>query len=229
VLLNPENDNEVFVVNGGGRNNFSGFITKVDLTTGNRTLVSGLGVGSGFNFGYLGRGAFAPDGRILVANGPAIMAVDIHTGARSYFSGFVFGSGPAFTQPFDIAALPDGDLIVADVNFDSIPFRSSLFRVDGVTGDRTLMTQHLLSNQDFDYQALSVDREGYVLSSAASRKIFRIDPLHGSQVLISGGARGTGPPILNWGDMVVVIPEPATGTSAVWLAFAVVLSQRRRA
>ena len=44
--------------------------------------------------------------------------------------------------------------------------------------------------------------------------------------VVSGAGRGTGPAIINWGDMVVVVPEP--GTCTLGLIFVVLVAIRRR-
>ncbi len=222
VLLSAVGD--IYLVNDGGFNSATGFITKINPTTGVRTLISGLGTGTGPAFATLGSGEIAADGRLFVAGETSIFAVDLATGARSIISGPGVGSGPAFAGALDLAVLPDGNLLTTDFG-SSGGLRSALFRVDPATGNRTIIDQHFFPTIGFNYQRVARNPAGDVLGAVDG--IYSINPLNGSRTLVSGAGRGIGPAIINWGDMVVVVPEPGTYTLGL-MCVAVVAIRRRR-
>ncbi len=177
-----------------------GGIFKVDPSTGDRTIVSGFGVGSGPSFSDPFAVAITPGGDILVSDvlGDSIFRIDPNTGDRTRISGPGVGAGPAFFGPLGIAISPDNSLIVttyathASVMGDPI---GDVYRVDMTTGDRTTLSSSFLGIGtgpelespdgvaiDDDGQILVLDREGVV----------KIDPLTGNRSLVSGGAVGTG-------------------------------------
>ena len=109
-------------------------LVAVDLATGDRTLVSGDGVGSGplLIFGndmvLDGQG-----GRALVAGNSEVFAVDLASGARSELSGPNAGAGPALSGVECLAwDAQEQRLLVVGGN-------GSVFDVDPATGDRALL------------------------------------------------------------------------------------------
>jgi hypothetical protein len=188
-----------------------GFVARVDLTNGNRTLISGDGVGSGPSFAFDGFGGAALDklGHVVVGvyGQSALYDVDLVSGTRSILSGLGHGSGPELSHVMDVVTLPNGYIIAEGRHYESD--LNELFDVDPVTGNRTLISSG--SFQDFEYERLALGANGMLLGSAPSlRAIFSIDPTTGARSLISGDGSGSGP-VLFWGDMVQVpVPEPAS-------------------
>lgn len=210
VLLDGQG--RIVVVNAGGGYSTSGFISIVDAVTGDRTLVSGLGVGNGLELLHPTGAVFDDTGRLLVADsvGRAIISVDLDTGTRSLVTGATRGDGPMLGDVHDVLVLPDGDIVASDINYDvGPPFLSSLFRVDPLTGDRTVILSGSEIEDNFARISLGID--GEILASTASNEgsIFSIDPSTGHKRRV-----GTG---LFWGDIYQnPIPEaPSAALLAV--------------
>jgi hypothetical protein len=187
------------------------FVAKVDLNTGNRTVISGLGVGSGPSFAFNGAGGavLSATGHLLIGvyDQPAIYDVDLATGARTVLSGLGQGAGPDLPHVMDLVTLPSGQIIVSARSFDSGPFIGNLLRVDPLTGNRTLISSGPYI--DFEYERLALGFNGQLLGAVPGQNaIYSVNPTNGSRTLISGNGLGTGPSLF-WGD-VVVVPEPST-------------------
>ena len=132
-------------------------LIQVNPVTGDRTVVSASGTrGSGPGFLFTRGVITESDGQILVCEGdltdtnnrPSILRVDPTTGDRTIISGCVdvacasqVGTGPAFDTLFDIILDDNGDILVADTEIDT------LFRVDAVTGDRTVLSSNTRRNR----------------------------------------------------------------------------------
>lgn len=140
-----EADGNILFVSG-----WPGLVYRVDPLTGDRTIASGNTIGTGPRLTSSEGIALDSDGEILVAdpgNGfgdfTALFRVDPITSNRTIFSGCTgsppppcppVGSGTAFVLPRDLEVEQDGNIIVID------PFRDALFRVDPLTGDRSLFS-----------------------------------------------------------------------------------------
>ncbi len=114
------------------------FIFSVDFATGNRTIFSGAGVGSGIDFSVPSSMVLdIANNRLLVADqlAHAIIAVDLTTGDRTEFSGANTGSGPAIDQPTGIVLVPNDIALIMDAGVDQ------LFALDMLTGERVLIAR----------------------------------------------------------------------------------------
>ncbi|ARU28347.1 hypothetical protein [Cellvibrio sp. PSBB006] len=135
IILDKDN-NRVLAAN----SNFSdgGFICAIDLTTGNRNIISGLGVGGGTPFGSVAYIASdTVNNRLLAADSKsnAIIAVDLTTGDRVEVSGPNTGSGPLFGSPSGIALGENNIVFVIDSGLDQ------LFAVDLISGERVMVAR----------------------------------------------------------------------------------------
>ena len=135
IILDKDN-NRVLAAN----SNFSdgGFICAIDLTTGNRNIISGLGVGGGTPFGSVAYIASdTVNNRLLAADSKsnAIIAVDLTTGDRVEVSGPNTGSGPLFGSPSGIALGENNIVFVIDSGLDQ------LFAVDLISGERAMVAR----------------------------------------------------------------------------------------
>ena len=111
-------------------------ILAIDPDTGDRSVLSGDGVGSGPPLEEPRDLALEADGNIVVkdrgqGDGPGI---DVDTGDRVIISGQGVGTGPPFVTPRGIAVLPDGDLALADVGLVAI------LHIDRENGDHTIIS-----------------------------------------------------------------------------------------
>jgi hypothetical protein len=208
------------------------FVARVNLTSGNRTLISGNGVGAGPGFAFNGAGGAEFDklGHIVIGvyDQPAIYDVDLLTGTRSVLSGLGHGSGPALSHIMDLVVLSNGQIIAEGRHYET--GINELFRIDPVTGNRTIITMH---SSDDEYERLALASDGKLLGSVPGRSaIYSIDPTSGAETLISGNGLGSGPQLF-WGDMVqIAVPEPASivslATGATVLAIFMSRRLRRR-
>ena len=110
-------------------------IIKVDPSTGDRTIVSSVGVGTGVAFEGPTWIAVAPDGQLIVSDIvlETFIRVNPEPGDRSVVSSSSVGTGAELLVPPDgmgIAPGPGGDLFITAV--------SAALRIDPVTGDRVL-------------------------------------------------------------------------------------------
>jgi DNA-binding beta-propeller fold protein YncE len=135
IVLDKDN-NRLLAAN----SNFSdgGFIFAVDLTTGNRSIISGIGVGGGTPFGSVAYIAFdTANNRLITTDNraDAVIAVDLTTGDRVEVSGPNVGRGPLFGAPSGIALGANNIVFVIDSSVDQ------LFALDLITGERVMVAR----------------------------------------------------------------------------------------
>lgn len=119
-------------------------IVGVDLITGQRTLLSGNGVGSGPSLPSMYNVSVAADGlTAYVAAYDTLLEVDLNTGDRTILSDPSTGSGPTFSYGA-AAHLDEGGnrMLIADRLLDQ------LFAVDLTSGDRTLLSDETVGTAD---------------------------------------------------------------------------------
>lgn len=170
---------------------------QINPTTGDREIVSGMGVGSGEDVsGMIGLGVSA-GGQIYVTDigdhptAGAVLRIDPASGNRELISGRGRGSGPSFRGlfggPTGIALSGDGSLLVADVAEDIFgpPGTGVIYRVDPATGNRTVVSGQGVGTgpaliAPFE---LSLESSGSLLLTDDGR-IVRIDLATGDRSLI---------------------------------------------
>jgi len=110
-------------------------VIAVDLTTGNRTVVSGPNTGTGVSFGIMyGIAVDGANNRAFVADSGSdgIISFDLASGDRTLVTGPNLGTGPVLTTPRDVDIdLANNRLLVVGTGADA------LVAVDLGTGDRT--------------------------------------------------------------------------------------------
>lgn len=108
----------------------------VDRVTGDRVLVSGLGVGTGppfFNPKAIALFGAGTQALVLDGNGPRLIQVDLVSGDRTIVSDATTGAGAPLVTPFDLAIDEASDrAFVCESN--PVPF---VVEIDLATGDRT--------------------------------------------------------------------------------------------
>jgi hypothetical protein len=179
-------------------------VVRIHPTTGNLTLVSGLGRGTGSFVGFPASIAVAPDGALMVtSNGfeaGAVVRVDPITGDRTVLSGCavadasfqcasLIGAGPPLDFPGDIAVEADGNLVVTD--------SEAMVRVHAATGDRILVSGlgrgdgHPLGN----LRGIAVEANGDMVVTD-TEAVVRVHAATGDRTLVSGLGSGDGRPLV---------------------------------
>ena len=120
----------------------SSAIFSVDLTTGDRTIVSSgdtsppVGIGPAFDFPWgIVLNPVLPQAYVMEASVDALFSIDLSTGDRTIVSSSTVGTGPAFANPRDIALNSAGTTAYV---LDSA--LGALFSIDLSTGDRTIVS-----------------------------------------------------------------------------------------
>ena len=166
----------------------NGAIYKVDPVTGDRTILTGMGVGSGPDILAFGVAVGSVnDVYFTEANlGTSyVYHLDVATGERKIIASPIVGSGPEIYGPSDILVRSDGKLIVASVGDEA------LFLLDPVTLERTILSGYGVgSGPEFtDPNGLAFDANGDIIATAGLTTVpsgvFRIDSFTGDREVIS--------------------------------------------
>jgi cysteine-rich repeat protein len=218
VVLGPGGDILVVTINGVGVGGpgLPGRLFRVNPVTGVRTLVSDLGNAAQGTVGsnpeavamigptealVLDTDAQPPGGG--AANG-LLFRVNLTNGARTVLSNFSdLAQGPRGIDPMDVEMEADGSLVVIDATTGQIQQRGTLFRVDPVTGARTVIsdfsdpTKGPLGRHPV---GLTVEPSGGILvldtigGTNNRGTLFRVHPTTGQRTEVSDfGLPGQGP------------------------------------
>ncbi len=180
---------------------------EVDVTTGDRLVLSGAQRGKGpspqLAIDLSLHPAFdvdvTADGEIILSDPgtPALFRVDPETGDRVTVVDGSFGNGPKLNQPQGVNATLDGLLVVERS-------KGELYRVDYTTANRSLISGEGMGSGPLASVATGVVECGgaaYV-SGFGSKNILRIDLATGARTVLSGATAGTGPllegPVAIW-------------------------------
>jgi streptogramin lyase len=179
--------------------------------------------------------AVESSGSILVGdyNLRSIFRVDPVTGDRTVISGCVdelcsssVGSGVAFESLLGIALETDGSILVVAKNSIQWPTFRAIFRVDPITGNRTIVsgcvqfecTSWVGAGAMFEVPIdIALDENGDILlTDWGLHSVFRVNPVSGDRVLLSGCADAACSSVLGGGPWfaspngIAVVPEPAS-------------------
>ena len=177
-------------------------IFSADMATGDRSIVSGSGVGQGDVLGVPFNVDADPGGDLWVADWTAIRLFRVNpaTGDRATVSGAGVGTGTALISPYGVAREADGRLAVTDIGLRAV------LRVDPATGNRIELSDALLPgggslgsgpgfNGPYDVE---VEASGDLLVVDNSlAMVLRVDPATGDRAELSGPGRGAGPLLSN--------------------------------
>jgi hypothetical protein len=165
-------------------------VVRVDVSSGDRTILSDGTHGSGLPFTTLYASAWGPGSNVYVVDfdfpDARIIAVHLVTGDRTEVSGPSLGSGPLVNWPVGLALEPSGTLIVAE------PLR--ILRVDPVTGNRSLVSgDGVGAGPAFGYVSdVDIEAFGEIVVSDWDFGVFRVHPETGDRTLVSGYTPETG-------------------------------------
>jgi DNA-binding beta-propeller fold protein YncE len=162
-------------------------ILAVDPATGDRSVLSSAGVGSGPDFTAPSGVTVDPAESILyVTDGTvdAVFAVDPASGNRSIVSSNGVGAGPELGNPGEIVFdAADGSLIVADGGSSAGGGATNppyLLRIDPVSGTREVLTSNTVGSGPglSFFNGLALEQGGTVLLGQGNiEAVLRVDPL----------------------------------------------------
>ena len=180
-----------------------GQLFRVDRVTGNRTLLSDFGNAAqgppaAGTFGVAGVAVEASGAILVVDMGSGtpgkLFRVDPVTGNRTLLSDFANAAqGPLGLDPNGVAVERSGAILVVDQNVGA-GFPGALFRVDPLTGNRTLLSDFGNAAQGplgVDPVGVAVESSGAILvvdektENVPAGALFRVDPLTGNRTLLS--------------------------------------------
>jgi DNA-binding beta-propeller fold protein YncE len=203
---------QIFVADAGDMAG-DGFIVRVDPSTGQRIVISGLGAGSGVAFGEIRGIASAQDGSLIVADigNSALYRVDPITGARTIISDETHGNGLAIGTPMGLALDGHGNVLVADAGDGAV------LSVNPLTGNRTLISgAGAGTGSAFSLPfGIALNASGGILvgdsgdlSIPTLPAIFQVDPASGNRSILSDFAHGAGTRFSNFDIGLAVVPSP---------------------
>ncbi|HVU87427.1 MAG TPA: PEP-CTERM sorting domain-containing protein [Pirellulales bacterium] len=168
-------------------------LIEVDRTTGDRTIISGSGVGSGPDFQTVIGGLSYGNSIVAVDQGlDALLNVDPATGNRTIISGSGVGSGPALSIPAGTAIVGTSAIVANNVT-------NQLLSVDLTTGNRTVLSgPGVGTGPAFDLPNDVVLGAAGNLIADDTQAIFSVDPATGNRTIISSATVGSGP---IWGGL----------------------------
>jgi hypothetical protein len=165
----------------------------VNPTTGARSVFSGAGVGAGVALSSPQGIAIDPLGFVVTADAGlgALIRIDVATGDRTILSGTGVGSGPALNSPIGLTTDGAGNIYVVDQG--PIGGVAGVFKVDVLTGDRTLISGGAVgSGAAFDniHDIAFVGGRLIVTDSGdfqTSSSVFSVDPTTGARTVVGTG------------------------------------------
>jgi hypothetical protein len=170
-------------------------LVAVDLGTGDRTILSGSGVGTGPQFGDPWDVALdSTNNRAIVADRleVAVLLVDLATGDRTVLSDATTGSGPSFSDPYSVALDASRNrVIVADFGLDA------LLAVDLASGARSVLSDAATGSgpsfTDPVQVRIDVDGDRVLVVGLTAQALLSVDLATGDRSFVSVSSVGSGP------------------------------------
>jgi hypothetical protein len=180
-------------------------LMSVDPATGNRSLISAGGVGTGPDPLFPGDMLVSGNTAFVPSALQGLFTVDLTTGNRVNISGPNAGSGPAFGNAF--ATEPYGDQLLV-VGAGSLSNSSSygVFRIDPATGNRTLISSSTIGGVSLaggEFIGMAIESGGTILLNVWNG-LLTFDPLTGNGSRFSDATHGSGASFLALHDVAVV-------------------------
>ncbi len=180
---------------------FADALLQVDPGSGDRTVLSSSGTGTGTNLASPDGVAVAADGTIYVANGLAghVLSIDPATGDRSS----VASTGGVVTG---LAVAPSGVLYAND------SFQNAVYRIDPVGNSAILLSggtnapSTMGAGPDLtspDGIAVATDGTVYV-AEGLDGSVLSIDPTNGDRTVVSAGTNSTHPTVGSGPDLLAI-------------------------
>jgi sugar lactone lactonase YvrE len=173
-------------------------VFRIDPITGDRTVLTGMGVGSGPSLLQVRGVAIDRWGQIYVTDAEStrrrVVRIDPLSGTRTLVSGMDRGTGPNLVAPFALAFDSEGELYLSDISTGL----DAIFHIDIATGDRTIVSSSAMGTGPVfgNPTTLAFDASGFLLvGDQVLDGVFSVDVGSGNRMIISDASRGTGPPI----------------------------------
>jgi sugar lactone lactonase YvrE len=173
-------------------------VFQIDPITGDRTVLSGMGVGSGLSLLQVRGVAIDRWGQIYVTDAEStrrrVVRIDPVSGSRTLVSGMDRGTGPNLVAPFALAFDSEGELYLSDISTGL----DAIFHIDIRTGDRTIVSSSAVGTGPVfgNPTTLAFDASDLLLvGDQVLDGVFSVDALSGNRTIVSDASRGTGPPI----------------------------------
>ncbi len=204
-----------------------GVIFKVDPVTGDRSIISGPGVGSGPGFEPYGVAIYSmqkiyfteysEEASVVTST---VYSLDVTTGDRNVIASSTVGTGPTIQFPYDILVREDGKLIVSD------HFGDKLVLIDPLTLERTIISGPAVGSGPTLAaplgMTLGANDDIFVATLAPtnnpSSALIRVDTLTGVREVVSASDVGNGPEPDLWSNVVVDGDERVLVTSFAGLS-----------
>jgi streptogramin lyase len=168
-------------------------VFRIDPDTGDRSILTGPGVGNGPAIEGPNDVILGPQGSaIYVSAGTShsIVRVDPQTGDRTLISGPSRGTGAFLDHPAGLARTANGDFYTFDADTEAV------FFVDGVTGDRRIVSGAGVGGgpqfNGFGFDVVVLP-DGMLAVSDHDPRILRVDPNTGNRSILTGEGVGSGP------------------------------------
>ena len=179
-----------------------GALVRVDIATGDRSILSGAAVGQGPDLSDVLVWGSEASGAIIATSSGGTLRIDPTSGDRerllegSVGAGPLAIAGPGLQSADSLSLGPSGTLFAADGR--NLP--TALLRVELATGDRSFVPDAGPSDPSLTAlrTAESADASGGIIalatqSGVTERVVARVDPATGQRTVISGGGVGSGP------------------------------------
>jgi DNA-binding beta-propeller fold protein YncE len=173
-------------------------IFRVDPITGDRTVLTGMGVGSGPSLLQVRGVAIDRWGQIYVTDADStrrrVVRIDPISGSRTLISGIDRGTGPNLVAPFALAFDSAGELYLSDISTGL----DAIFHIDIRTGDRTIVSSSAMGTGPIfgNPTTLAFDASDLLLvGDQVLDGVFSVDVSNGNRTIVSSQERGIGPPL----------------------------------
>jgi hypothetical protein len=173
-------------------------VFQVDPITGDRTVLTGMGVGSGPSLQQVRGLAIDRWGQIYVTDAEPtrrrVVRIDPTTGTRTLVSGLDRGTGPDLVAPFALAFDSQGELYLSDISTGL----DAIVHIDIRTGDRTIVSSSAMGTGPVFGNPTTLDfdvSDSLLVGDQVLDGLFSVDVGSGNRTIVSNASRGTGPPI----------------------------------
>jgi DNA-binding beta-propeller fold protein YncE len=173
-------------------------VFQINPMTGDRTVLSGMGVGSGPSLLQVRGVAIDRWGQIYVADADStrrrVVRIDPISGSRTLVSGFDRGTGPNLAAPFALAFDSEGELYLSDISTGL----DAIFHIDIRTGDRTIVSSSAMGTGPVFGNPTTLAAgasDSLLVGDQVLDGVYSVDVSSGNRTIVSDASRGTGPPL----------------------------------